>query len=199
LEKNRQNNRIKAVFLDRDGTINIDKKGYVHDPDDFELYPFSAQAINIINKLDYLVFVVTNQSGIARAYYTLEDLKAIHLKMNKSLREAGARIDEIFFSPYHKEGSVEPFDIDHEDRKPGLGLFKKAFQKYHFEIKKSYMIGDKYTDIEFGKRAGLKTILLLTGDGENEFLNNRNNWIYKPDFIVKNLLAAAKLISKFGE
>jgi len=76
-------------------------------------------------------------------------------------------------------------------------MFKKALKKYHFSVKNSFMIGDRYTDIVFGKKAGLKTILVLTGDGKKEFWENRRNWKYRPDFIVENLLVAAKFIKKF--
>lgn len=190
---------IKAVFLDRDGTINIDQNGYINNPDDFELFPFAAEAISILNKLDYLVFVVSNQSGITRGYFTIEELEAIHQKMNNCLERSGAKIDEIYFSPYHIEGKVEPYNIHHEDRKPGLGMFKKALKKYHFEIKKSFMVGDRYSDIVFGKKAGLTTILLLTGFGKDIFYHDRKKWEYQPDFVVKNLLVAAKLIEKLGK
>ena len=107
---------IRAVFLDRDGTINIDQEGYINNPDDFELFPFAGEAISILNKLNYLVFVVTNQSGITRGYYSIEELETIHQKMDKQLLKSGAKIDEVYFSPYHIEGKVEPYNIHHEDR-----------------------------------------------------------------------------------
>ncbi len=187
-----------AIFLDRDGTINMDKGGYINHPDDFELFPFAGEAISILNKPGYLVFVVSNQSGITRGYYTAEDLEKIHQKMEKQLQRCGAKIDEIFFSPYHIEGKIEPYNIHHEDRKPGLGMFKKALKKYRFDVKRSFMIGDRYSDIVFGKKAGLTTILLLTGFGKDIFYNDRKKWEYQPDYVVKDLLVAAKLIEKLG-
>jgi len=191
------NKPTKAVLLDRDGTINFDS-GYINKPENFELYPFTAEAISIWNKLGYLVIVVTNQSGITRGYYTFEDLDVIHRKMLTGLAAANAKIDDIFISPYHIKGTIPPYNIEHEDRKPGLGMFKKALKKYRFAINRSFMIGDRYADIAFGKKAGLKTILVLTGDGRKEFLENRRNWEYKPDFIVENLLVAAKFIKEMG-
>ncbi|MCK4312378.1 MAG: HAD-IIIA family hydrolase [Candidatus Cloacimonetes bacterium] len=186
----------KAVFLDRDGTINFDENGYINNPDDFQLFSFSGEAIVTLNEMGYLVFVVTNQSGVARNLYKVEDIELVHKKMTKNLGEKGAIIDDIFFSPYHKKGAVEPYNIDHEDRKPGLGMFKKALKKYNFNIKKSFMIGDRYADIVFGKKAGLTAILVLTGNGERAFYKKRKEWEYKPDFVVRNLLSAVKLISK---
>ena len=184
----------KAVFLDRDGTINWDENGYINNPDDFHLYPYAGKAIAELNKMDFLIFVVTNQSGVARDIYKIQDIEAIHDKMNMCLKEFGAHIDEIFFSPYHKLGKIIPYNVDHEDRKPGLGMFKRALKKYHFNIKSSFMIGDRYSDIAFGKKAGLTTILVLTGNGEKEFYQKRNDREYKPDFIVKNLISATGLI-----
>ena len=189
----------KVIFLDRDGTINPDDKGYINKPEDFNLYPFTAKAIKIFNQLGYKLIVVTNQSGIARGYLTFEDLEKIHKKMLNLLEKDGAQIDEILISPFHPEGVVEPYNIFSEDRKPGLGLFYKALKKYNFRIKKSFMIGDKYSDILFGKNVGLKSILVRTGYGEEEFLQNLEIREKKPDFVVDNLLAAAYLIEKLTE
>ncbi len=186
----------KAVFLDRDGTMNADINGYISKPQDFELFPFTVQAVSILNEMGYLVFVVTNQSGIARAFYTYEDLEKVHEKMHYQLSQQGARVDRVFASPYHKDGNIEPFTIEHEDRKPGLGMFKKAQQEFSFSIKESYMIGDKYSDIAFGRKAGLTTILVRTGEGNIEFLQKRDGWQYKPHYIVNDLMSAVKLIEK---
>jgi len=186
-----------AVFLDRDGTINKDS-GYITHPEDFNIFPFAGEAIKILNDLGFLTLIVTNQSGIARGFYTFNDLGKIHTKMLSQLAEHEAKIDKIYISPYFHEGTVEPYNVSHIDRKPNLGLFYQAQKDYEFSVQKSFMIGDRYTDIEFGKRAGLTTILVLTGDGESDFLTNRHNWIYKPDYIVKNLLVAAKLIKKLN-
>ncbi|MCB5230720.1 MAG: HAD family hydrolase [Candidatus Cloacimonas sp.] len=185
----------RAVFLDRDGTINHDT-GFISHPDSFEIYPFAAEAIKTLNNLGLYVFVVTNQSGIARGLYTEDDLKLVHQKMIEQLAKQYAKLDQIYFAPYHVDGVVEPYNINHKDRKPGLGMFNRAKREYEFDTKGSFMVGDRYTDIAFGKRAGLQTILVLTGEGEREFLENRNSWEYKPDYIVKDLVAAVKLIEQ---
>ncbi|MCD4818650.1 MAG: HAD family hydrolase [Candidatus Cloacimonetes bacterium] len=183
----------KAILLDRDGTINLDP-GYISEEENFHLYPFAAQAIRKFNEMGFLVFVITNQSGIARGIFSWEKLTEIHQKMINELNKENAKIDEFYISPYHKDGIVEPYNIDHENRKPNLGLFKLINEKYLLKHKKSFMIGDRYSDIEFGVKAELKTILVLSGLGENEFYENRRKWQYKPDFITSNLLSAAKLI-----
>lgn len=185
----------KAVFLDRDGTINVDS-GYIDDVNNFKLYPFSAQAIRELNLMDFLVIVVTNQSGIARGYYTESDLDKIHTKMIKLLADKGAKIDKIYYSPYHPEGNIVPFNKISNERKPELGMFYKALNDFEIDVKNSYMIGDKQSDIEFGKNAKLTTILVRTGNGDNEFLENRKKWTKTPDFITDNLLGAVALIKK---
>lgn len=186
----------KAVFLDRDGTINSDEHGYINKPDDLQLYSFAAEAISRLNKMGYLVFVVTNQAGVAYGYFKIEDVEKINAKLINDLEKENAKVDEIFYSPFHEKGVVKPFNIYHKDRKPDIGMFQKAKDKYDFNTRESFMIGDRSSDIGFGKNAGLKTILVRSGDGENEFLQNRNNTEYKPDFVVKDLLVAVKLIEE---
>ncbi len=189
-------NMKKAVFLDRDGTINADEHGYINKPDDLHLYPYAAEAISKLNKMGYLVFVVTNQAGVAYGYFKIDDVEKINAKLVNELAKGKAKIDEVFYSPFHKKGIVEPFNIDHEDRKPGIGMFLKAKKMFDFNTKGSFMIGDKYSDIGFGKKTGLKTIFVRSGGGENEFLQNRNETEYQPDFVVKDLLVAVKLIEE---
>ena len=186
----------KAVFLDRDGTINSDEHGYINKPEDLQLYPFAAEAISKLNKMGYLVFVVTNQAGVAYGYFKIEDVVKINAKLENDLAKGNAKVDEIFYSPFHVNGIVEPFNIQHEDRKPDIGLFLKAKDKYDFSTKDSFMIGDKFSDIGFGKNAGLRTIFVRSGGGENEFIQKRNETEYKPDFIVKDLSVAVKLIEE---
>ncbi|MCK5051022.1 MAG: HAD family hydrolase [Candidatus Cloacimonetes bacterium] len=186
----------KAVFLDRDGTINADDHGYINKPDDLQLYPFAAEAVAKLNKMGYLVFVVTNQAGVAYGYFKIKDVEKINAKLVNELAKGNAKIDEIFYSPFHESGVIEPFNTDHEDRKPGIGMFQKAKEMYDFNTKESFMIGDKFSDIGFGKNAGLRTIFVRSGGGENEFLQKRNETEYQPDFIVKDLLVAVKLIEE---
>ena len=110
------------------------------------------------------------------------------------LKEHGTRLDKIYFSPYYGEGIVEPFNVDDDSRKPGIGMFRQAKQEFDFDPAQSWMIGDRDSDIAFGKKAGLKCILLLTGHGWEAFSNEMKDWQYQPDFVVKDLLVAAKLI-----
>ncbi len=183
----------KIVFLDRDGTLNPDKFGYIKHPDEFTLFDFSAKAIKKLNDASFKVVLVSNQSGIARGYFTFDDLDKIHQKMNELLLLEIAIIDKIYTCPYHEKGCVEPYNIHSDLRKPGIGMFLQAKKDFDFKSSESYMIGDKSADIQFGKKSGLKTILVLTGNGQDT-LKKRKSWIVQPDYIAQTLQSAVDLI-----
>lgn len=183
----------RVVFMDRDGTMNADEKGYISCPEDYSLFPYTAKAVRLLKEAGFGVIVITNQSGIARGIFTLGQLEMVHVKLREQLADKQASVDEILISPYHEGGVVVPFNISHPDRKPGLGLFYKALQQYHFLPQQSYMIGDKADDIEFGNKAGMTSILVQTGYGKDGW-KNHTKWEYQPAYIVPDLLSAAKLI-----
>ncbi len=184
----------RAIFLDRDGCISPDEFGYISDPGLYGLYPWTGEALRLLNALGYKLFIVTNQSGIARGYFGIDDLERVHAKMLELLSLEGARITKVYYSPYYQDGIVEPYNVWHEDRKPGLGMFRKALSEYPFCIKRSWMIGDRYSDIEFGRNAGLNTVLLLTGNGNQEMRDGVLDRERKPHFVAEDLLTAARLI-----
>lgn len=188
----------RAIFLDRDGVISPDDFGYLSNPAEYHLYPYTIEALKIFKELDFLLFVVTNQSGIARGYFTLTDLEKVLDKMRSLLSGEGIDLDGVYYSPYYKDGIIPPYNIPHSDRKPGIGMFKKAYSEFHFRIQGSWMIGDRISDIGFGKNAHLKNILLLTGNGEKDFIKILEMDDLKPDFVCENLLTAAKLIRDYN-
>ncbi|MCK9610513.1 MAG: HAD family hydrolase [Candidatus Cloacimonas sp.] len=187
----------RAIFLDRDGVISPDDFGYLSNPEEYHLYPYTIEALKIFKELNFLLFVVTNQSGIARGYFTIDDLEKVLAKMRSLLSAGGIELDGVYYSPYYKDGIVPPYNIDHIDRKPGIGMFKKAYSEFHFQIEGSYMIGDRISDLGFGKNAQLKNILLLTGNGEKDFIKILETDDLRPDFVCENLLTAAKLIRDY--
>ena len=187
----------RAIFLDRDGVISPDDFGYLSNPEEYHLYPYTIEALKIFKKLNFLLFVVTNQSGIARGYFTINDLEKVLAKMRSLLSAGGIELDGVYYSPYYKDGIVPPYNIDHIDRKPGIGMFKKAYSEFHFQIEGSYMIGDRISDLGFGRNAHLKNILLLTGNGEKDFIKILETDDLRPDFVCENLLTAAKLIRDY--
>lgn len=187
-----------AVFLDRDGTINPDE-GYIGKPSRFRLYPFAAESIRRLNALGFYVFIVTNQSGIGRGYYTLENMFRVHCRMMEMLKLENALIDRIYFSPYHPKGIVPPWNRFDDSRKPGLGMYRQACREFMFDPRKSFMAGDRESDIEFGRNAGLTTFLVRTGQGDEAFLERRANWKASPHFIVPNLKSVVDVIERLVE
>lgn len=136
----------KAFFLDRDGTVNVDT-GYVGNPDEVELLPGVAEAIKKMNDAGYLVIVVSNQSGVARGYFGVEDVEKVNERINELLGEYGAHIDAFYYCPHLADGMVKEYAIDCECRKPKPGLFKKAMNDYNLAPGLCYACGDKQRDI----------------------------------------------------
>lgn len=161
VERRSLSHRQKAIFLDRDGTLNK-YVGFLTDINDFELLPGVSEAIKCINNSEYLAIVITNQPVIARGEVTFEELNEIHNKMETLLGRDGAYLDGIYFCPHHPhsgyEGEVKELKIDCDCRKPKPGMFFKASEDFNIDLKQSYMIGDSDNDMEAGGNAGCKCI-----------------------------------------
>lgn len=155
--------RQKAIFLDRDGTIN-QYVGFLRDIEEFELIDGVAEAIRRINRSEYLTIVVSNQPVIARGEVTWEELREIHRKMQTLLGEKGAYIDDIFVCPHHPDsgfpGEIKQYKIVCDCRKPKPGLLRQAARKYNIDLTQSWMIGDSERDMEAGRSAGCRTVML---------------------------------------
>lgn len=177
--------------------LSPDEFGYIDNPDLYHLYPYTGAALRILKELNYKLFVVTNQSGVARGYFSEAQLQKVLDKMRNMIREEGVELDGVFYSPYFATGIVPPYNVDHEDRKPGIGMFKRAMREHHFDPYKSWMVGDRATDVKFGYNAGIKTILLLSGNGTEEFRSGVLPGILKPHYVCENLLTAAKLLQQY--
>lgn len=160
-------NKQKAVFLDRDGTINK-YVGFLRKIEEMELLPGVAKAIRLINESGYLAIVVTNQPVIARGEVTYEGLEEIHDKMETLLGIEGAYIDRIYFCPHHPhkgyKGEISELKIDCECRKPKAGMLLKAAEDLNIDLSKSWMIGDSVADIQAGEKAGCKSIKIKEGE-----------------------------------
>ena len=185
--KNSDNNESKkpAIFLDRDGVINKEVN-YLSNPNDFEFIDGSIKALQILKKKGYLLIVITNQAGIARRYFTEITLHKIHEKMMKTLNKNKIFLDDIFYCPHHPE-----FTGACNCRKPSPGMIMQAMKKYNIDMENSYMIGDTLNDINTGKNAHCKTVLVLTGHGKKE---QKKISKIKPDMICANLLEFAQNI-----
>ncbi len=171
-----------AVFLDRDGTINEDT-GYLSDPKEVRLLPGSAEAVKRLNRASIKVVVVSNQSGVGRGYFTDSDLSAVNKRLKELLKKEGAAVDGLYYCPHHPDDNCGC-------RKPNTGLTSKAALEHGIDLARSYVVGDKVSDIELAKNAGAKGILVLTGDGVKE----KGRLIRPADFVAKDLSEAVRWI-----
>ena len=187
-----------AIFLDRDGTIN-EEVGYLDHPDRLHMIPAAFAAIRLINQSGMKAIVISNQSGVARGFFTEENVREIHQNIQQALRERGAFIDRFYFCPHHPNEGEEPDKKICNCRKPQPGMLYQAADELDIDLARSYMIGDKYADIEAAHRAGVKGVLVLTGygrhssggkDHETETQDNR------PDYIAADILGAVRWIMK---
>lgn len=184
----------QAVFLDQDGTINKEV-GYLDNPAQLKLLPGAAKAIKALNGRRLLVIVASNQSGIARGYFTEEDLERIHQKLKGELAKKGAFIDAIYYCPHHSEIGDKIYKKACRCRKPNPGMLEKAALDFDLNLRQSYLVGDKVSDIEAGHRVGCKTVLVRTGYGE-ETIKKRMEWVFSPTFVAADLAEATKWILK---
>jgi D-glycero-D-manno-heptose 1,7-bisphosphate phosphatase len=152
-----------ALFLDRDGVINVDK-GYVSRIDDFEWVEGAAEAIARFNARDWLVFVVTNQSGIARNYYTEADMHKLHDWMLDELSKKNARVDKLYYCPFHEDGENPVYRQASFDRKPRPGMLLRAMSDFPVKREQSFLIGDKETDMEAARAAGVAGFMFRGGN-----------------------------------
>jgi len=155
-------NKKPVIFLDRDGVLNEDK-GYTHKTSDLTLLGTVSKTLKTLQNMGYLLIVLTNQSGVARGLYSLTDVEAFNTALASAIeRESGAVIDAFYISPYHPSGIVPAYSIAHEDRKPGIGLIKKAAVDFAIDLQRSYLIGDKESDITCAINAGIPGIQVVS-------------------------------------
>lgn len=181
-----------AVFLDRDGTIN-EEVGYIHNPLDLNLIPGAADAIRELNTRGILAILVTNQSGPARGYYPESHLDTLHTRLTQLLEDEGAYLDDLYYCPHLPDGTVPEYTKACDCRKPETRLVTLATEKHGIDLSRSYVVGDKATDVELGKNAGCRTVLLTSGFGQR-VLDGEYQWPVKPDHIAPTLKDAVTWI-----
>jgi len=150
----------------------------------------------LLNKAGYKTVLVTNQSGVARGYYDESLVRDVHEKLQKKLEEKSAHLDGIYYCPHHPTEGIGVYKKNCKCRKPKTGMIDSAVKELNIDIKKSFMVGDRYKDIEFAKKAGLRAIFVKTGYGLGEFTYQKKKWTIQPDYIAKDLLGAARYIQE---
>ena len=183
----------RGVFLDRDGTV-TEEVGYINHIERFHIYSWSSNAIRSLNKVGFRVVVITNQSGVARGYFPEHLVHETHRRLRAELARNGACLDGIYYCPHHPDGRVEPYRLKCACRKPGVGLLENAARDLDIDLPSSYIVGDRYKDIETGFRANMQGVLVLTGYGKGEYEYMREAWPRMPDFVASDLGDAAKWI-----
>jgi len=158
----------KAIFLDRDGTINVDK-AYVYKISDFEFLPGAREALSLLGNAGYRLVIVTNQSGVAHGYYTEDDVRTLHGWLTETLAREGADIAGIYYCPHHPEARVEIYRVECDCRKPGLALFYKATAELGLDLDSSIAVGDRARDLQICRHSGCRGYL-VGGGGAGESL-----------------------------
>lgn len=182
-----------AVFLDRDGTVN-EEMGYINHPSRFQILPGVAKAIKLLNRAGLKVIVVSNQSGAARGYFPEELIGKVNNKMIHILKKQGAHIDGIYYCPHHREAIVPSYRVACDCRKPKIGLLTRAAQELAIDLSRSYVVGDRFIDLELAHNAGSKGVLVMTGYGKGELIHQGKSSRVEPDFVAEDLWKAAEWI-----
>ena len=177
----------RAVFIDRDGTLS-EEVGYINHPERFRLFSYAGEAIRHLNENGWLAIVTTNQAGVARGYFSEEMIETVHKSMGEKLAADGAHLDAIYYCAHHPSVGEPPYRFDCDCRKPKPGLIARAARDFDIDLKNSWMVGDRYSDIQMARNAGVRSAFVLSGYGRGEWEHQRQSWNEQPDMVAENLL-----------
>lgn len=181
----------RAVFMDRDGTIS-EEVGYINHTSRYKVFPYSAEAVRLLNENGWLAILITNQAGVARGYFKEKMIHDVHYVLETELAKESAQLDAIYYCSHHPSLGDVPYRKDCDCRKPKPGMILRAAKKFDIDLSESWMIGDRYSDIELARNAGVNAAFVLSGYGLGEWEFQRKMWQHKPDLVAENLLEAVK-------
>jgi len=179
--------------MDRDGTIS-EEVGYVNHPSRYRVFPYSAEAVRLLNEAGWLAILVTNQAGVARGYFTEEVITAVHGVLERELERGGARLDAVYYCAHHPTVGEPPYRFDCDCRKPKPGLIERAARDFDIDLAQSWMVGDRHSDVELAHNAGTRAAFVLSGYGRGEWEYQRSVWKHQPDLVAEDLLEAVRKI-----
>ena len=188
----------RAVFMDRDGTIS-EEVGYVNHVSRYRVFAFAAEAVRRLNEAGRLAVLVTNQAGVARGYFREELIGEVHKVLAEELERGGARLDAVYYCPHHPSVGEPPYRFDCDCRKPRPGLLLRAADELGLDLSRCWMVGDRYSDTELARNAGVRSALVLTGYGRGELEHQSHAWPHRPDLVAEDLLEAVKKIVQSDE
>ncbi len=184
---------VRAIVMDRDGTV-CDEVGYVNHVSRIRLLPRSAAAIRLARDAGFRPVVVTTQAGVARGYFDEDLVHRVHDRIRELLADEGTAVDAIYYCPHHPDAGAPPYRKDCDCRKPKPGMLLRARDELGLDLARSYLVGDSMRDVEAGRRAGVTTVLVLTGYGRGEVEHRSPGWTARPDHIAEDLMEAVEWI-----
>lgn len=186
-----------AIFIDRDGTL-ADEVGYVNHLSRFRLFPYSVEAVRLVNRSGWLAVLVTNQAGVARGYFPESLVHEVHAFLRSTLEAGGARLDGIYYCPHHPAGGP-PYGIDCDCRKPRPGLLRRAATELGIDLARSCVIGDRLGDLQLAWSVGARGVLVKSGYGLGELTYHAASWPRQPDLVAETLFEAVARILRETE
>jgi D-glycero-D-manno-heptose 1,7-bisphosphate phosphatase len=182
-----------AIFMDRDGTL-AHEVGYVNDPSRFRLFPWSVEAVRLVNRSGYAAVMVTNQAGVARGYFPESAIEEVHAALGAALQGGAARLDGVYYCPHHPSAGEPPYRRDCDCRKPRPGLLTRAAAELGIALDRSWVVGDRLGDLEVAWAVGARGAMVKTGYGRGELRHHAPSWPRPPDLVAEHLLEAVSLI-----
>jgi D-glycero-D-manno-heptose 1,7-bisphosphate phosphatase len=182
-----------AIFFDRDGTL-CDEVGYLNDLRRMRIFPYAVEAVRLANRHGFLAVLVTNQAGVARGYFPESLVGEAHAHLTARLTAGDARLDAIYYCPHHPSAGEPPYRQACECRKPKPGLLRRAESEHGIDLGRSYVIGDRYHDLELAWAVGARGVLVRTGYGAGELVHQAPRWTRPPDLVAEHALEAVERI-----